>query len=443
MGDIIHRKILLCIAAVISTLVLTAAFLCTRGIYDELKKPDFNTVHTEVNQLLTKIENSGEFEHPVSYPYAVILPDGTVIYQNQLTLNHHVNLHSLGTGATEYYMVPIQSEDTITGILYVELYPYFCGNHPQSIALWVTLFVVILILAVGILLILFHTLQRDIFTPIRQLHDSTNDILYGKLNQPVRYDYDGEVGTLCHDFELMRKELADGLRREQTLKDDEKLLMASISHDLKTPLATVQGYLESICIGVITDEEEIKRYCQNALNKTVMLGNLTNDILEHSKAELRQLSIEKEELYTTEFFDTLTSELAADAASRGFTLQTGEIPNILISLDRLRITQVFENIVGNSFKYGHEKGRILIEFSLQQQFLIVTIEDDGQGIPSEDLPFVFQKFFRTDKARTQSIPGSGLGLSIAKYIVEQHGGSIECDSILGTGTIVRFSLSID
>ncbi len=443
MGDIIRRKLSLCMTITLCLLLLLSAILCFRGIYHELTTPDLNYVRTETSLLLSQIETTGQYERDTDYHYAVILSDGTVAYQNGLALNKKVNLHALGTKSADYYLVPFSENNAMSGILYIELYPNFCGKNTVNITIWSILFLLILTVILWIAATLHKTMQKDIFTPIKQLHDSTHDILYGKLDKPVPYDYDGEIGTLCHDFELMRKELADGLAREQILKDEEKLLLASISHDLKTPLSTVQGYLESICIGVVSEEEEVRRCCQNALNKTILLGNLINDILEHSKAELHKLSIEKEELYTADFFGTLSATLISDAKTHGYTMKIGEIPNALMNLDKTRITQVLENIVGNSYKYGHEGGTIELSFEQKDDFFFVTVQDDGPGIAPEDLPFVFQKFFRGDKSRTQSIPGSGLGLSIAKYIVEQHGGTIECDSIPGSGTQVRFSLKID
>ncbi len=442
MGDIIRRKLYMSIIAVLSILLLVTALLCASGIKKALATPNINAAQTEVSLLVSQLEESNGYIFYTNYHYAVINLDGTVAYSKGIRLNRKVNLHSLGAPTSEYLLVPFEQDGEMAGFVYVELQPYFCEKNTAPVVLWSGVFLAALAFSLFAGGSLLSTIKNDVFEPISQLHSSTCDILYGRLDKPVRYDYDGEIGTLCHDFELMRTELSDGLRREKRLKDNEKLLMASISHDLKTPLATVSGYLESICLGVVTDEQDVKRYCKNALDKTVLLGKMTNDILEHSKAELRQLSIEKKEVYSAEFFGELTTLLSFDAKSRGFTLTTGDIPNVIISLDQTRIAQVLENLVGNSFKYGIEGGEINISFSQTPKLLFVTVKDNGQGISPEDLPFVFNRFFRGDKARTQKIPGSGLGLSIVKYIVEQHGGTIECDSILGCGTEMRFSLKI-
>ncbi len=442
MGDIIKRKLNIGILAVMSAFLLTAALLCAGKIKEALTAPDIKAATSEVNLLVSQIEDTHGYVFFPPYNYAVILLDKTVAYSKGSKLNRTVNPHSFSGAASDYLIVPFEMDGEIAGMVYVELVPYFCEDNPKEAYLWGGVFATVFAFTVFAGLSLQSIIKKDIFEPIGELHSSTCDILYGKLDKPVRYDYDGEIGTLCHDFELMRTELSDGRRREKELKDNEKILMASISHDLKTPLATVQGYLESICLGVVSDKRDIRRYCENALNKILLLDSMTKDILEHSKAELHQLSIDKKEVYSEEFFKELSILLSFDAKSRGLSLTVGEIPNVIISLDQTRIAQVLENLVGNSIKYGEKGGRIKLSFSQDGEFFFVAVKDNGQGISPEDLPFIFDRFFRGDKSRTQNVPGSGLGLSIVKYIVEQHGGTIECDSVPGVGTEMRFSLKL-
>lgn len=440
MGDVVQHKIFICLTSIFGITVLTAVLLCIFQIKVQYDTADMHALRSDAGILINDIENSGDFKTDTTLEYAVILNNGTVVYNNGTRLNDHVNLHSLGSDLTDFYIVPLMKNESQYALLYIDISDKYYGKNRTAVLLWIFVSSAIIFISVIIYLMLLRVLKRDIFIPVYQLHTATRDIMNGKLDTKVEYDYDGETGTLCHDFELMRTELQDSFAREQKMKSDEKLLMASISHDLKTPLATVQGYLESICLDVVTDRQEIKRYCKNALNKTVLLGNMTNDILEHSKAELRQLTIEREEVYTGEYFGKLMQSLRSDADSRGMSLSYGDIPNIIISLDKTRIAQVMENIVGNSFKYGKSNGSIVINFRCDDRFFYVSVKDDGQGISAEDLPFVFNRFFRGDKARTQNVPGSGLGLSISKYIVGQHGGKIECDSILGQGTTIEFCI---
>lgn len=442
MGDIVKRKIYICITAVIGLLLLITALLCFHSIETQLKTLNINALRNDAGEIAAEIEHTKEYQYETDLPYAVIQNDGTVVYNKGTLLPNHINLHTLGTATTDFFTMPLLRDGVVFATLYVDIPPAYYGGSKNMIFLTLGLSILTAILALSLYFVLLSIIKNDIFRPVRQLHASTKDILTGRLDNPVKYDYDGEIGTLCHNFELMRNELRDSFAREQRLKDDEKLLMASISHDLKTPLATVQGYLESIYLDVVTDSADIKHYCKNALDKTVLLGNMTNDILEHSKAEMHQLSMRFVEVYTAEYFGNLCNTLKSDAQSRGFRLTYGTIPNFLISLDITRIAQLMENLVGNSIKYGKKDGNIEISFTEKDNFFFISVKDDGQGIAAEDLPFVFDKFFRGDKARTQSIAGSGLGLSIARYIVEQHGGKIECDSILGQGTSMEFCISL-
>lgn len=164
--------------------------------------------------------------------------------------------------------------------------------------------------------------------------------------------------------------------------------------------------------------------------------------LEETKAQLGELPIVLEEIYARAFFEDVCGELSLDAAHSGVAFSAGEIPDVLITIDRKRITQVIQNLVSNSIKYKKSDCRIDIHFKVEAAELIVCVKDNGSGIAANDLPFVFNRFYRGDTARTQNIPGSGLGLCIAKDIVERHGGRIECDSVLGSGTEVCFSLPL-
>lgn len=290
-------------------------------------------------------------------------------------------------------------------------------------------------------------MKKDVWHPVREIHKSTKSILCGNLEERISYDYSGEIGTLCHDFEKMRDEIRERELREQQANEKERVLYASISHDLKTPIAIMIGYLEQILYGVVTTPEQIRETSEHALTKAKLLNKLTEDILEHSKAQMNQLSIHKKEIYADIFFGELLEEYQQEAVQQNYQFAYTCPPKLLILIDPDRIAQVVQNIVSNAVKYGGNHLQIEVEFEILEQekegkILIVSIRDNGKGIEATDLPFVFDLFYRGNKARTQNIPGSGMGLNIAKYIVEKHGGNMECDSIVGVGTTVSFSIPI-
>lgn len=308
-------------------------------------------------------------------------------------------------------------------------------------------FIILLIVSVFTILYSFYSIYKfiaiDILKPISQMHESAKAILKGDLGEKVEYDYQGEIGNFSHDFEAMRDNLKEAKESEQRLKKSEKELIACISHDLKTPIAAISGYCEGIIDGVVKEEKDIKKYSNIILKKSRVLTKLIDDMLEFSKAEINQMTIKKEEIYWSSFFTEVLEELSLDIESTGRKLRVeGEIKNIIVSIDRKRIQQVIYNLVSNSIKYTKNNGIITIKNEKKSEYIVISVKDDGSGIGEGDLPYVFNKFYRGEKHRNLDIPGSGLGLSIAKYIVEQHGGSIGVNSLTEQGTEVTFSILI-
>ncbi|MBU3132657.1 HAMP domain-containing histidine kinase [Clostridium gasigenes] len=308
--------------------------------------------------------------------------------------------------------------------------------------IWYIPSIVIFLAIMFIIHKIYRIINVDILVPINEMHNSAIEILKGNYFEKIKYDYQGEIGEFSHDFERMRDSLKVSREREETLKKAEKELLACISHDLKTPISNISGYCEGILDGVVKEENQIKRYAGIILKKSKVLTKLLDDMLEFSKAEINQMSIKKQEVYSMEFFKGLLDEISMDVISSGREfIINGEIPNLLINLDGDRIGQVLNNIISNSIKYTSDKGIITISFKKLKDGLEVSLNDDGVGIASEELPFVFNKFYRGEKHRNQNIPGSGLGLSIAKYIIEMHKGNIEVRSYKEKGTIVTFGIN--
>ncbi len=452
MGDVIKKKLSVYVIISAGCMVLLAIYstLFVLNWYNSTGI-DERKVRVDYNSLVYKVEaaantNSDELASVSEVPFTLVGLDGRVVYTQGMdyAVGQQLNLHTISTVNSSYheYKIPVIHDGEQFGTLLVG----FNGDEYRKPILYpIALFSPILLgLFVMIICIykLLKVLKQDVFYPIEELHDTTKNIMGGNLASPLTYDFEGQIGSLCHDFELMRCELQQSYLREQEYKEKETLLLASISHDLKTPIANITGYVEGILYDVVEEKEDIKNYARIILNKTNSLNKLIDDILEHSKAHLNQFSIQKEEVYAKEFFAKLLQDIELDAKQKEFEFTYESAPNILLSLDARRIVQVMHNIVENSIKYGKTNGKINTSFSILNDMLIVAVEDNGIGISAGDLPFIFDKFYRGDKARTQGIAGSGLGLNISKYIVEQHGGKIECDSILGVGTKIMFSLNI-
>ncbi|MDD5933970.1 MAG: HAMP domain-containing sensor histidine kinase [Clostridiales bacterium] len=444
MGNLIEKKLLR--NSILSAILLTSFFGFILVISIQYQKLNIaeRTVRVDVNLPLYEMEQGtqNQMSTQTTIPYCIFDLDGTVMESTIKTYQplQKIDLHKIGSLKT--YLVPIQTQSGTKLVL------FDCSSYEQKQLLQRVLNTMILptILYLASLVIIrkrYQLEKREILAPLEELHSSTKSILQGNLQMPVKYDYDGEIGTLCHDFELMREELEDSFQREVLSKEKERALYASISHDLKTPLATITGYIEEILYGVAQSPDQINEYAERMLNKAVVLNKLIDDILDHAKSQLNQLSIQTSEVYALNFFKPMLQEFQEDVKRRNGSL-TYELPkNVLLEIDSYRITQVLQNLIDNAIKYGHEHTNIQVSFTLMDepvQQLIVQVQDDGRGIDAADLPFIFDMFYRGNKARTFDIPGSGLGLNIAKYIVEQHGGQMECDSIVGIGTTISFSL---
>ncbi len=384
------------------------------------------------------------------YDYTVINLKGEAIFSSiddfnkgeKINLENEIgydNAFDNRKNALIRYSIPLVNNDVQEGIIIIDLPQSILKKESKNekfIPLWILLFLI------GILAFMINRFVKiDIIKPIKELHSSAKTILNGSYKCKVNYDYHGEIGEFCHDFEAMRDEIIDSKEKEEKFKRNEKELLACISHDLKTPLSSISGYVEGIRDGIVNDEDGIKRYSNIILKKSKELSKLIDDILEQSKTELNEMSIERTEIYSNDYFMEVLGDLSIDVATHNMKLDVkGQLPRALISIDIIRINQVINNIISNSIKYSRSGEKIEIWVDDEIDKITVNIKDFGSGISIEDIPFVFNKFYRGEKYRNTNISGSGLGLSISKYIVESHGGNIKCSSSLESGTTISFTI---
>lgn len=416
-------------------------------VKDDYFKDITNSCRVLVSDQLNDISLGSEDEKE-AYPYTIVALDGKVIKstekepEDQIALNNLSldNWQSVDEDGIVRYSTPLIVEEKIESLVIFSIPKADIVNLRSDKNFRAIFSLAALVFFSGIMFLLYRiykVVNKDILKPIDEMHKSATEILKGNYLERVSYDYPGEIGQFSHDFESMRDGLVASSENERKLKTAEKELLACISHDLKTPLANISGYCEGIIDGVVKEDQDVKRYVGIILKKARVLTKLLDDILEFSKAEINQMSIKKQETYSEEFFTGLLEEASMDVVSSGrkFILQ-GEIPNLLINLDRDKVAQAINNIISNAVKYTTRSGIITIAFERISEGLRISIKDNGVGIAAEELPLVFNKFYRGEKHRNQNIPGSGLGLSIAKYIAEAHNGTIEMLSSKDKGTEV-------
>lgn len=286
-------------------------------------------------------------------------------------------------------------------------------------------------------------IYRSIATPLVKLKKATQNIKEGNLDFVLEVDGDDEFSELCRDFEEMRKRLKESAEEKVLMDKENKELISNISHDLKTPITAVKGYVEGIMDGVADTPEKIDRYVKTIYNKTNEMDHLINELTFYSKIDTNRIPYTFSKLNVEDYFSDCAEEVGLELETRGIELVYANYveDNVQVIADGEQIRRVIHNIISNAIKYMDKpKGIIQIRIKDVGDFIQVEIEDNGKGIAAKDLPSIFDRFYRTDVSRNSSKGGSGIGLSIVKKILEDHGGKVWATSRLGIGTIMYFVL---
>ena len=286
-------------------------------------------------------------------------------------------------------------------------------------------------------------IYRSIATPLVKLKKATQNIKEGNLDFVLEVEGDDEFSELCRDFEEMRKRLKESAEEKVLLDKENKELISNISHDLKTPITAVKGYVEGIMDGVADTPEKMNRYVKTIYNKTNVMDHLINELTFYSKIDTNRIPYTFSKLNVEDYFSDCAEETGLELETRGIELVYANYveSGVQVIADGEQIRRVIHNIISNAIKYMDKpKGIIQIRVKDVGDFIQVEIEDNGKGIAAKDLTSIFDRFYRTDVSRNSSKGGSGIGLSIVKKILEDHGGKVWATSRLGIGTIMYFVL---
>lgn len=285
-------------------------------------------------------------------------------------------------------------------------------------------------------------IYKGFFNPIRKLQAAAENIKDGNLDFELEIkEKCDELGELCRSFEEMRIRLKESAEEKLSSEEENKVLISNISHDLKTPISAIKGYAEGIIDGVADTPEKMDKYVRTIYNKANEMNTLINELTIYSRIDTNRIPYNFSRINVADYFNDCVEELGMDLESKNIELAyfnyTDEAIQIIADPEQLK--RVINNIVGNSVKYlDKDKGFINIRVQDAGDFIQVEIEDNGKGIAAKDLPYIFDRFYRTDTSRNSSIGGSGIGLSIVKKIIEDHGGSIWATSKEFTGTVMHF-----
>ena len=307
----------------------------------------------------------------------------------------------------------------------------------KDMILTATIILVFTALSVGL------WIYRSIAVPLVKLKKATKNIKEGNLDFVLEVEGNDEFSQLCQDFEEMRKRLKESTEEKILMDKENKELISNISHDLKTPITAVKGYVEGIMDGVADTPEKMDRYVRTIYNKTNEMDHLINELTFYSKIDTNRIPYTFSKLNVEDYFSDCAEELGLEMETRGIELVYANYveKGVQVIADGEQIRRVIHNIVSNAIKYM-EKPRGIIQLRVKDvgDFIQVEIEDNGKGSAAKDLQYIFDRFYRTDVSRNSSKGGSGIGLSIVKKIMEDHGGKVWATSRLGIGTIMYFVL---
>ena len=283
--------------------------------------------------------------------------------------------------------------------------------------------------------------RKGIFTPINQLNTAMQNIAEGNLEYMLTTEEKGEIGELYRNYEDMRLRLKESLDEKFEHEKKNRELISNISHDLKTPITAVKGYVEGIMDGVADTPEKMDKYIKTIYNKANDMDRLINELTTYSGIDNNRIPYNFHRINVAEYFGDCVEEVGLDLESKNIQLNYEDLvePSTQIIADPEQLKRVINNIIGNSVKYlDKEQGIIDIRILDEVDSIRVEIEDNGKGIAAKDLPNIFERFYRTDASRNSSQGGSGIGLSIVKKIVEDHGGYIWATSKENEGTCMHF-----
>ena len=288
-------------------------------------------------------------------------------------------------------------------------------------------------------------LYGSITAPLYKLSKAAKNIRDGNLDFTVHPEGVTEIRELCEDFEDMRQRLKTASEESTRFEAENRELISNISHDLKTPITAVKGYVEGIMDGVADTPEKMDKYIRTIYNKANEMDHLINELTFYSKIDTNRIPYAFDTVPVDGFFGDASEELQLelDQKNVAFSYKCEVAPGTRVIADVEQIRRVINNIVGNSLKYMDKPQKaVSLRVTESGDDIVVAIEDNGKGIAPRDLEHIFDRFYRTDSSRTSGQGGSGIGLSIVHKIVEDHGGRVWATSKEGEGTTMYFALRI-
>ncbi len=306
---------------------------------------------------------------------------------------------------------------------------------------------VIFYVVIGIIIFsaAFMLLQRRSLRYIDKIADSVRNISEGDLNTNVEVEGDDEFSEIAANLNQMEVDIRDLMDRERESERTKNELITNVAHDLRTPLTSIIGYLELLRDDVAKDSETQHKYIDIAYTKAKHLEDLIEELFGFTKMNYGKMSMKTDRVDIVKLLGQLLEEFYPSFVDAGLTYElVSNVPAKIITADGNLLARLFDNLINNAIKYGKDGKKILVRIDAGDEIVTVTVTNYGYIIPKDELPLIFEKFYRVEQSRSSQTGGTGLGLAIAKSIVEMHGGTISAASDKnGTVFTVRLQVNFD
>lgn len=319
-------------------------------------------------------------------------------------------------------------------------FPFFPGNQGELIQVLVYVLFGIFIFSLSFLL-----LQRRSMKYIEKISLAMENISHGDLNTIVDIVGDDEFSAMAENLNKMVEDIRELMERERESERTKNELITNIAHDLRTPLTSILGYLELLSGGKKSSlpPEMEKKYIDIAYTKAKRLEKLIEDLFSFTKMTYGKVSMKVSQVDIIKLLSQLLEEFYPSFADKHLTYElTSNVPAKIIMADGNLLARLFDNLINNAIKYGADGKRILVKVFGEEEIVTISIVNYGYVIPPEELPLIFDKFYRVEQSRSASTGGTGLGLAIAKNVVDMHGGTIQVESGLN-GTVFTVKLKVN